>query len=71
MWRSMEPAASFRLITKLLYDCCHCNSEENMAASTLISNIPSDRSNLKKTDGKQKIKDVATVQVEVASFLIL
>jgi len=61
----MEPAASFRLITKLLYDCCHCNSEENMAASTLISNIPSDRSNLKKTDGKQKIKDVATVQMEV------
>ena len=34
-----------------------------MAASTLLSNIPSDRSSLKKTDGKQKVKDYAAVQV--------
>ena len=34
-----------------------------MAASTLISNIPAERSNLKKTDGKQRLKDVAPVQV--------
>ena len=39
-----------------------------MAASTLISNIPSERSSLKKTDGKQKVKDVATVQVTVVIF---
>eukprot|EP00112_Aurelia_sp_Birch-Aquarium-sp1_P013613 Seg2893.4 transcript_id=Seg2893.4/GoldUCD/mRNA.D3Y31 product="26S proteasome regulatory subunit 8" protein_id=Seg2893.4/GoldUCD/D3Y31 len=36
-----------------------------MAASTLISNIPTERSTLKKPDGKQRVKDVAPVQMEV------
>ena len=39
-----------------------------MAASTLISNIPSERSNLKKTDGKQKVKDITTIQVKSIFF---
>ena len=42
-----------------------------MAASTLISNIPSERSNLRKTDGKQKVKDIATVQVIVIILSML
>lgn len=40
-----------------------------MAASTLISNIPPERSSLKKTDNKQKVKDYATVQVSIVKHV--